>query len=281
MPNSLGSISVELEARLAKFESDFGRAARIAIRNMKQTERAVTNELNKIRRETRKFNNDFRRAFAGAFGFIGGRAILRGFVNLSDGIANVDSKLRLATRSSDEFARAQTAIFDISQRTFTSLDSSATLYQRLARATQDVEVSQDALLGIVETVNKSFAVSGATIRESNAAIIQFSQAMAAGALRGDEFRSVNEQAPRLIEAIASGANIARENLKDFAAQGILTRDLILSALSGEQASAIAEEFKEVPLTIERAGQLLQNTLARAIGQFNEATGFADIIADDY
>ncbi|MCU6209440.1 tape measure protein, partial [Enterobacter cloacae] len=94
---------------------------------------------------------------------------------------------------------------------------------------------------ITETINKAMIVSGATTAESTAAIIQFSQGLQSGVLRGDEFRSVMEQAPRLGKMIADGLGVGTAGLRQMANTGQLTADVVINAIS-KAAGTIEDEF---------------------------------------
>lgn len=204
---------------------------------------------------------------------------LRRVAQTADAYANQAAKIRLATDSQTEFNAAQKATFEIAQRTSQQLGSTVSLYARIAGAMRGTGMEQSRLLQLTETINQAFAVSGATAAEASAATIQLSQAFAAGALRGEEFNSVNEQAPRIMQAIADSLGVTRGALKEMATEGKLTSDVLIKALSGIQAGKIAEEFTELPLTIERAFTQLENALTRYIGEADQANGYSVSLAE--
>ncbi len=195
----------------------------------------------------------------------------------ADEYQNLDAKLKIATHSTEELARAEDQLFRIANRTYSSFSSTVDLYARFERSTRSLKISQDNLLQITETVNKAIALSGASTQAANAAILQLGQGMAAGTLRGDELNSVLEQAPRLAEAIASGMGVAVGNLKRLGEQGLITTEEVLNALAS-QGAAIDKEFLNVNLTIGKAMEVLNNQILRAIGQLDSKLGISSTIA---
>lgn len=197
--------------------------------------------------------------------------LARRAVNFADGYANIQARLELAAGAQERYRAAQERVFQIAQRTYTSLDSTAALYGKMQSATDQLGLSQQTALRTTELINKSFQISGTEAGAANAAITQLAQGLDAGALRGDEFNSVMEQAPRLSAALAKGLNVSRGELKAMAADGKLTADVIIKALES-QGLAIDKEFEKLPLTAARAWQQLENTTLRALGRINEQSG---------
>ncbi|MGO1003296.1 tape measure protein [Lysobacter sp. CA196] len=201
-----------------------------------------------------------------------------GLVRAADGYANLSAKIKLATTSQAAFNLAEDAVFAISQRTSTALDSTATLFGRLSSALKDQGGSQREVLGLTETINKALAVSGATAAETSSVIVQLSQAFAAGRLSGDEFNSINDAGPRLMKALADSMGVTVGELKALAEAGKLTSEQLRIAFSGEQAKKIAAEFSQLPLTIERSLVQLDNSFTRFIGQQDRASGVSVAVA---
>ncbi|WP_408952093.1 tape measure protein [Lysobacter sp. Hz 25] len=201
-----------------------------------------------------------------------------GLVRAADGYANLSAKIKLATTSQAAFNLAEDAVFAISQRTSTALDSTATLFGRLSSALKDQGGSQREVLSLTETINKALAVSGATAAETSSVILQLSQAFAAGRLSGDEFNSINDAGPRLMKALAASMGVTVGELKALAEAGKLTSEQLRIAFSGEQAKKIAAEFSQLPLTIERSLVQLDNAFTRFIGQQDRASGVSAVVA---
>ncbi|RMH96296.1 phage tail protein, partial [Stutzerimonas nitrititolerans] len=179
----------------------------------------------------------------------------------------MNARLKLATSSQEEFNTAQTELRRIAVDTQTPLESLATLYQRISRPLKEAGRSQKDILAVTEAVATSFRVSGASAQEAENGVIQFAQALGAGALRGDEFNSVAEQAPRLMQALADSLNVPIGSLKEMAAQGLLTADVVTSALV-EQLAVLRTEAESLPETVGGAMTALSDRWSEAVGQAN-------------
>jgi tape measure domain-containing protein len=149
---------------------------------------------------------------------------------MSDEYSKLTAQLRLATDSTSEYAQAYADVKRIANTSQSDLAATGSLYASLARATKDLGTSQKGVADITEAVNLGLKISGAGAQESAGAILQLSQAFAAGALRGDEFNSVAESAPRLMKALADNIGVPVGALRTMAEQGKLTADVVAKAL---------------------------------------------------
>lgn len=211
------------------------------------------------------------------FGIAGGAQFLRNLVETADAYKQVNARLQLVSRSTQDFASAQQALFRISQETRGGLEGTVDLYARLARSTQQLGTSQTDLLGITRTINQAVAVSGASAASASAALFQLGQGLAAGALRGEELNSVLEQTPRLAQAIADGLGIEVGALRQMGAEGQLTAEKIVEALKN-QADTLDEEFRQLPTTVDQAMTQVGNAWTRYIGRADAATGATRTLA---
>ena len=193
------------------------------------------------------------------------------FIQFADAATNVRARLGLVTSSAAELAIVQERLFNIAQASRVGFTDLATTYAQIARATKELGVSQSSLLGVTETISQALTISGASAASANAALVQLSQGLASGQLRGEELNSVLEQTPRLAQAIAEGLGLTTGQLREFAQTGQLTADKVLTALQ-KSAAGVAEEFAKIPPTVEGASVTLKNALGDAIGQFDQATG---------
>jgi len=199
--------------------------------------------------------------------------VARKLIQYADGWTQVRNRLRLATSSTEELNAVTERVFAISQKSRIGLGSTAELYQRLARSAQQLGISTERTLGVTETISKAITLSGVSADSANAAIVQFGQGLAAGALRGDELRSVLEQTPRLAQALADGLGVPIGQLRKLGEAGELVSASLIDALEG-QAAKIDAEFATLGPTIGQAFTVLGNSLTRTIGIFSTATGAA-------
>ena len=199
-------------------------------------------------------------------------------IKYADTYQNIQNRLQIVTTSTQNLNRVTEELFQIAQRTRVGFEATAQIYSRLAQNTQRLGISQKELLGVVETINKTVALSGATSIEARNALIQFSQGMASGTLRGDELRSVLEQLPGLAQQIAKGIGVAYEDLRKLAKDDKLTPDTILTALK-KQAQEVEELFKKLTPTISQSMELVGNSFIRFIGQMNQANSVAGLFSN--
>lgn len=191
--------------------------------------------------------------------------------HLADQWTVLTNKLANANFEQERMVDVQTRVFDIAQRTRTSLDATSTLYARMVRSLQQYNITAQQSGYLTEVINKAMIVSGATTAESTAAIIQFSQALQSGVLRGDEFRSVMEQAPRLGKMIADGLGVGTGGLRALANQGKLTADVVINSISNA-ASTIDAEFARTVPTLAQNFEIATNNAIKFAGTSSSVTG---------
>jgi len=198
-------------------------------------------------------------------------------VQYGDAWTGINGKLKLVTNSAQGLAVVQKELFNVSQATRSDLDSTVTLYSKLARSTKGLGYSQKELIAVTETINKAMIVSGASAVEASASLNQLGQGLASGTLRGEELNSIMEQTPRLAEAIASGMGIAVGQLREYGSQGLISSESVINALKS-QGKAVSDEFSKMPQTVGQAFTKFQNSALKAIGQVDQSLGITSGIA---
>ncbi|WP_448661247.1 tape measure protein [Enterobacter hormaechei] len=183
----------------------------------------------------------------------------------ADAWTTLNNKLANALRPSEQLVDVTERVFNITQQTRGSLDATASLYARLERATREYGTSADDLAKLTTIINQGFVVSGATAQEAENAIIQLSQGLASGALRGEEFNSVNEQGNRLIVALADSMRVGIGQMRQMAAAGKLTTDVVVNGLLS-QGVTIGNEFANTTTTISQALQVAGNNITKFFGE---------------
>uniref|UniRef100_UPI002DD6B0C9 tape measure protein n=1 Tax=Pseudorhodoferax sp. TaxID=1993553 RepID=UPI002DD6B0C9 len=193
----------------------------------------------------------------------------------ADAYTNLRSRIQLVTGEGDALQQAFDGIFAVATRTNSAVESTGTLFTRLAEAGKSAGLStQQAVnnaLALTETINQSIQVSGVSAASSDAAMQQLIQGLQSGVLRGEEFSSVMEQAPRLAKALADGLGVTTGELRKQAEAGRLTSEVVISALQG-QAQVIQQEFSQLAPTVGRAVQNLSTEWTRYVGEVDSATG---------
>ncbi|WP_241569205.1 tape measure protein [Rosenbergiella collisarenosi] len=178
---------------------------------------------------------------------------------------DVNNKLANAVKTNESLAEVTSRVFDIAQSTKSDLQSTAALYGTLERSTRSLGLSSNDLSSVIKTVNEGLVLSGATTQEAAGATLQLSQALASGALRGDEFNSVSENGSRLAQALADSLGVNIGQLKVMAGQGKLTSDVVINGLLS-QGATIAQEFNNHTTTLAQSLQIAGNNLTKFFGE---------------
>lgn len=225
--------------------------------------------------QQRNFNNAIRGGHSAADGLINkikgyGAAYLglsgaRKAMEATDMNTNNKARLGMITESLEEQIALQKQVYNAAQRSRSSYNDTSASVAKLGLLAGDAFGSNDETVRFAELMNKSFKVSGASIQEQTAGMYQLTQAMAAGKLQGDEFRSIMENAPMLASAIAEFTDRSKGELKDMSREGTITSDIIKNALfsAGDEIEA---RFATMPKTFADIWVGIKNT---AMVQFSE------------
>jgi len=201
-------------------------------------------------------------------------------IGYADSWSLVNSRLKLATDSTEEFSKAQKELFEISQLTRQEFTATADLYSRMARATKSLGTNQEDLLKVTQTVNEALIVSGASAQEASSVITQLGQGLASGVLRGEEFNSIMENGSRVALALADSLGVNLGQLRAMATEGALTSDIIVKALV-DQADTVHSEFSEMKKTVGQSTTQISNSFLKMVGKIDTATnasgGLSDIL----
>lgn len=211
-------------------------------------------------------------------GIDGVRSLASGFSDLADKATLLNARIRLVTGSQTEYAAVSQQIFKIAQNTRQDLETTATLYTRLARSTKDLGLQQTDLARITETVNKAIVTSGATSTEAANGIIQFSQALSLGRFQGQDLKAVLEDIPGLGQLIADGLGVSTAALREMGAEGKLTSEAVVGALL-KMGDTVDREFAQIPTTVGQAFTQIQNQMVQLAGRVNDATGITKFFVD--
>lgn len=190
---------------------------------------------------------------------------VRQVIAYADAWTVVNNKLANSVRANEQLADVTQRVFDISQKTRSSIDATADLYAKLERSTKALGLSTQELEEVVTTINKAFVVSGSTPDEAARAITQLGQAFDSGALFAEEFNSVNESGNRLIRALSDSLGLNVKQLKDLGSQGKLTNDVLIKAFR-QQSAVIDTEYTKTIETFAQSTQVATQNLTKFIGE---------------
>lgn len=233
----------------------------------------VENDLNRVGTAA----DNVRRLIRQAFVFAGVTVGVRQIVGLIDTYTNLQNRLRLVTADTQNLADVTGELFEISNRTRSSFEATAQLYSRVALATRDLGISQRETLQFAESLNQAVILSGAAAQEAEAGLLQLSQGLASGTLRGDELRSVLEQIPFVADVIADSLGVTRGELRQLGTDGAITADVVIQAFA-EAREELAGRFAETIPTIGQAFTILRNNVLQLVGGFDQASGASQAFA---
>ncbi len=240
-----------------------------AVKGSKQAEKS----LKKIEQQADKLRKSIRNVFAG----VGTGFLVAQIVQLTDSYTNLQNRLRVVTNGTGELAKATGNLYNIARETRSSFAGTVELYSRLSMSARALGVDEQELTHFTKSMNQAIILSGASGREAQAGLIQLSQGIASGALRGDELRSVLEQLPVVADVIAKQMGVTRGELIDLGATGVITSKQILDGFKNAREE-LEERFAKTIPTISQSFQVLKNSLTLTIGEFNTANGAAKVFS---
>lgn len=262
----------------AKLGQNAGTGAK-GLDNLGKSADTATNKLGKTRAGVESISKQLERLQRYSFLAGGGLFAVNSLSNLArtaDEFNNYEARVRLVSKSNQAAESTFKALMQTANDTGQLFGATAELYTRVYRAMGSAVNGSD-LLQFTKTINQSMVVSGASAQEANAAIIQLSQGMAAGALRGEEFNSVAEQAPIILEVLQKHLGKTRGELRKMAEEGKLTTGVILAAVNGS-TDEIQAQYDQMPKTIGRAVNELSNAWMQFVGTADNAVSASSIVA---
>jgi len=209
---------------------------------------------------------------------LGGAGLASALVRQIDALTNYENRLRLTATSMQNMEEIQKSLFEVSNRSRTSFESSAEIYSRTALSVRELGISQEETLRFTESLAKATIISGASAREANAALIQLGQGLASNRLSGDELRSILEQLPFVADVISNSLGITRGELRKFGTEGKLSAEVVLKAFREAEGEIDALFAQTVP-TISQSLTVAANNFKKFLDGFDDATGASAGIAD--
>ncbi|AKJ71378.1 tail tape measure [Achromobacter phage phiAxp-1] len=198
-------------------------------------------------------------------------------LKMADAYTNLQNKLQNVATSQAQVNEITNRTFELANRTRTDVDATATAFTRFDRALKMMGKSQEDTFRMTETVNKGLIVSGSTASEAASTLLQLSQAFNAGKLQGDEFRSLAENFPMIMDATAKAMGVTVDQVKKFSSEGKITSRVMFDALKLLEGQVDATFAKTTP-TIAQAGVVLRNSMIQSVGEMNKALGVTKMLA---
>ena len=216
--------------------AEIERATRAAEEQIRRLERELNGVDDTIRRTDVSTNNfssnvgKLRAAMGGLVGLLAAAGIGVGaaeIIEMSDAFVTLEAKVKLATGEGAAFVTGFQGVTDIAKETFTSIENTGELFSRITQASESLGLAQSEILSVTKTFNEAIKLSGGSAASADAAIIQLVQGLQSGVVRGEEFNSIMEQAPRLATAMADGLGVTKGELRAMAAYVVYQSQLIV------------------------------------------------------
>jgi tape measure domain-containing protein len=219
---------------------------------------AIEENIRNANNEQQKFNNSIRGGSNSANGLLsiikkvaiaaGGIAGINKVLNISDELASTKARLNLLVDDGGSVAELEQKIMASAQRSRSVYFDTASAVAKLGlNAGNAFTGDMDQVIAFMEQVNKQFVIGGATAQEQSNAMIQLTQAMAAGALRGEELNSILDGAPGIARAIEKYMGIAEGSIKTVAQEGKVTAEVVKNAMFA-MADETNAKFDSMPKT---------------------------------
>jgi len=275
--NSAGALGSELDAMTANF-GEFNRAvveATAALERVPGSMGDAENEQRKVTDETKRTADaagNWLSTIKNVAVGIGAVKLAKSFIETSDEMSQISAKLNTINDGAQTTAQLEEMIYQSAQRSRGSYADTAQLVAKLAMNAKEVFSSNTETVAFAENLNKAFQIAGASAQEQASVILQMSQALSGGILRGQEFNAVMSGAPNVIRMIAEYMGVSVGEMRNLAAEGQITSDIVKNALLSS-TDKLNESFSSLPKTwgsmIQQGKNVIQRGLADAFSNFSQ------------
>ncbi len=194
--------------------------------------------------------------------FLGMQSV-RWLVNTSDQLTSINARLRLMTGSAEAAAAAQEEIYQAAMRSRGAYADMADFVSQLGTVAGKAFTGTDELVAFAEQIQKQMAISGASGASAQAALVQLTQGLASGTLRGEELNSVLEQTPMIAQTIAEYMGVTTGEMRELASEGKVTAEVVKNAMLGAAEETNAQ-FEQMPMTWAQVWTMFQNVAIQAL-----------------
>jgi hypothetical protein len=194
--------------------------------------------------------------------FLGMQSV-RWLVNTSDQLTSINARLRLMTGSAEAAAAAQEEIYQAAMRSRGAYADMADFVSQLGTVAGNAFTGTDELVAFAEQIQKQMAISGASGASAQAALVQLTQGLASGTLRGEELNSVLEQTPMIAQTIAEYMGVTTGEMRELASEGKVTAEVVKNAMLGA-AEETNDQFEQMPMTWVQVWTMFQNVAIQAL-----------------
>ena len=183
-------------------------------------------------------------------------------VELADSMTTTRARLDLMNDGLQTTAELQDMIMASANRSRASYQATADAVSKMGIMAKDAFNSNEELIAFSELINKQFTIAGTSTAGIDAAMLQLTQAMSSGVLRGEELNSVFEQAPTIIQTIADYLGVPIGKIREMAAEGQITSTIVKNAMLAS-ADEINAKFEQMPMTFSQVWTIAKNVILEA------------------
>ncbi|MGG5401151.1 tape measure protein [Clostridioides difficile] len=250
---------IRAREELARAEAGFDRLER-QIRESDNQQRKLNEDINKGASSTDRLVGSAKKLAATYLGI----RTLGGLGNLSDQMTSTNARLGMINDGQQSDAGLNKMIFQSAERSRASYLDTAQIVSRIGMNAGKAFSSTKEIVGFAEQLNKKFVIAGASTEEMNSALLQLTQGLSSGVLRGEELNAVFESAPNIIQSIADYLDVDIGKIRGMASEGMLTADIVKNSLlaAAEQTNA---EFEKMPYTFSQIWTSIKNNAIMIFG----------------
>ncbi|HBF0186469.1 TPA: tape measure protein [Clostridioides difficile] len=244
---------------LARAEAGFDRLEQ-QIRESDNQQRRLNEDINKGASSTDRLVGSAKKLAATYLGI----RTLGGLGNLSDQMTSTNARLSMINDGQLSDGGLNKMIFQSAERSRASYLDTAKIVSRIGMNAGKAFSSTKEIVGFAEQLNKKFVIAGASTEEMNSALLQLTQGLSSGVLRGEELNAVFESAPNIIQSIADYLDVDIGKIRGMASEGMLTADIVKNSLlaAAEQTNA---EFEKMPYTFSQIWTSIKNNAIMIFG----------------
>lgn len=213
----------------------------------------------------------------GALASVGIGASISSIMQLADTMQNYNSQIKMVAESEEQAAAIKQRLRDLADSQAKDIGAINSLYVDSAKSLGQYGKTQEEVLKFTEAVSLAMSVGGKSAQDQASAITQLGQAMQSGVLQGDEFRSIAENSPILLDLIAQNLNKSRAEVKELASDGEITAQVIYESLAGA-TDELKKKFSEMPMTMDQGITAIKNKWAYLVDDMlNKTNGVSSQI----
>lgn len=250
---------IRAREELARAEAGFDRLER-QIREADEQQKRFNDDVKKGASSTDKLVANAKRLVAT---YVTLRSV-GGLINLSDKMTSTNARLSMINDGQQSDGGLNKMIFQSAERARASYLDTAKIVTRVGMNAGKAFSSTKEIVAFAEQLNKKFVIAGATTEETNSALLQLTQGLGSGVLRGEELNAVFESAPNIIQSIADYLDVDIGKIRGMASEGMLTADIVKNSLlaAAEQTNA---EFEKMPYTFNQIWTSIKNNCVMIFG----------------